>query len=82
MSVGSDRTGGGAEDGLPRPVVAEALGSLSRAHREVLTETVMRNRTVNEAADILGLPPATIKIRIYYALHALRILLEERGVAT
>lgn len=82
MSARSDRAGGGAEDGLPRLVVVEALSLLSRAHREVLTETVMRNRTVNEAADILGLPPATIKTRIYYALRALRILLEERGVAT
>jgi RNA polymerase sigma-70 factor (ECF subfamily) len=63
-------------------LVAEALSSLSRAHREVLTETVMRNRTVNEAADILGIPSDTVKTRIYYALRALRIVLEERGVTT
>jgi DNA-directed RNA polymerase specialized sigma24 family protein len=48
----------------------------------VLTETVMRNRTVNEAADILGIPSDTVKTRIYYALRALRIVLEERGVTT
>jgi len=62
--------------------VAEALSSLSRAHREVLTETVLRNRSVNEAADILGIPLGTVKTRVYYALRALRIVLEERGVTT
>lgn len=42
----------------------------------------MRDRSVNEAADILGIPLETVKTRVYYALRALRIVLEERGVAT
>jgi len=42
----------------------------------------MRNRSVNEAADILGIPVDTVKSRVYYALRALRIVLEERGVTT
>lgn len=67
---------------LDQAAVAAALGSLSRAHRQVLTETIMRNRTVNEAADILDIPLSTVKTRVYYALRALRIVLEERGVAT
>jgi RNA polymerase sigma-70 factor (ECF subfamily) len=70
------------EDVLRNVLVAEALSSLSRAHREVLTETVLRNRSVNEAADILGIPLDTVKTRVYYALRALRIVLEERGVTT
>ncbi|GLY89915.1 sigma factor-like helix-turn-helix DNA-binding protein [Actinoallomurus iriomotensis] len=72
----------GSEDALRQVVIAEALNGLSRDHREVLTETVMRRRTVNEAADILGLPVSIVKSRVYYALRALRILLEERGVTT
>jgi RNA polymerase sigma-70 factor (ECF subfamily) len=75
-------TADGSEDVLRQVVIAEALNALSRAHREVLTETVMRKRTVNEAADILGIPVDTVKSRVYYALRALRILLEERGVTT
>ena len=71
-----------SEDALRQVVVAEALSSLSYAHREVLTETVIRNRTVNEAADILGIPLVTVKTRVYYALRALRIVLEEQGVTT
>ncbi|TMR05508.1 hypothetical protein ETD83_06165 [Actinomadura soli] len=63
-------------------VVAEAIRTLSASHREILNETVLRRRTVNEAADVLGLPVETVKSRVYYALRALRIALEERGVAT
>ncbi|WUH97216.1 sigma-70 family RNA polymerase sigma factor [Spirillospora sp. NBC_00431] len=70
-------------DGLLRKVVvAEALESLSPAHREALTETVLRDRTVNQAAEYLGIPVGTVKSRVYYALRALRVALEERGVTS
>lgn len=68
------------EDLLRKVVVAEALKSLSSAHREVLNETVLRDRTVNQAAEVLGIPVGTVKSRVYYALRALRVALEERGV--
>lgn len=64
---------------MRRVVAAEALRTLSRPHREILTETVVQNRSVNEAADVLGIPLATVKTRVYYALRALRIVLEETG---
>jgi RNA polymerase sigma-70 factor (ECF subfamily) len=35
---------------------------------------------VQEAAESLGLPVGTVKSRVYYALRALRIALEEQGV--
>ena len=65
-------------DGL---LAAEALRSLSYAHREVLVHTVLRDRTVNQAAEELGLPVGTVKSRVYYATRALRAALEEIGVA-
>jgi RNA polymerase sigma factor (sigma-70 family) len=68
------------EDLLRKMVVTEALQALSVAHREVLTETVLRDRTVNEAAEVLGIPVGTVKSRVYYALKALRVVLAERGV--
>ncbi|WP_315987376.1 sigma factor-like helix-turn-helix DNA-binding protein [Actinomadura sp. HBU206391] len=76
------RIAGGSEDVLRKAVVAEALSSLSRPHREVLTETILRDRTVNEAADVLGIPLVTVKSRVYYALRALRVVLDERGMTT
>lgn len=60
--------------------VTDALRSLSYAHREVLLETYFRGRTVPETADVLGLPLGTAKSRVYYALRALRLALEQRGV--
>ena len=69
------------EDLLRRVAVAEALQALSPAHREVLNETILRDRTVNQAAEILGIPVGTVKSRVYYALRALRLVLDERGVS-
>ena len=65
---------------LRKMLVAEALQALSAAHREVLNETILRDRTVNEAAEVLGVPVGTVKSRVYYALKALRVALAERGV--
>ncbi|WP_018658394.1 sigma-70 family RNA polymerase sigma factor [Actinomadura flavalba] len=64
---------------LGRVVLDEALASLSAAHRSILTETVVRDRTVNQAAAALGIPVGTAKSRVYYALRALRAALEDRG---
>ncbi|MFC5268779.1 RNA polymerase sigma-70 factor (ECF subfamily) [Kribbella orskensis] len=60
--------------------VMEVLHGLSHDHREVIIELFYRRRTVTEAAKVLGIPPGTVKSRSYYALHALRAALEERGV--
>ncbi|GHH65759.1 RNA polymerase sigma factor [Streptosporangium violaceochromogenes] len=68
------------ENLLRRVVVSDALTALSPAHREILNETVLRDRSVNEAAELLGIPVGTVKSRVYYALRALRVALEERGV--
>lgn len=61
--------------------VADALSSLSPEHRAVLVETYYRGRSVAEAARALGVPEGTVKSRTYYALRALRLALEERGLA-
>jgi len=60
--------------------ITDALRTLSPAHREAVVETYFRGRTVQEAAETLGLPVGTVKSRVYYALRALRTALEERGV--
>ena len=69
------------ENLLRKVLVAEALQALSTAHREVLNETILRDRTVNQAAEVLGIPVGTVKSRVYYALKALRVVLAERGVS-
>jgi RNA polymerase sigma-70 factor (ECF subfamily) len=64
-----------------RLVVGEAMLALSPLHRQVLNETILRDSTVNQAAEVLGVPVGTVKSRVYYALRALQVVLAERGVA-
>jgi RNA polymerase sigma-70 factor (ECF subfamily) len=56
------------------------MRDLSSAHREILNETILSDRTVSQAAEVLGLPVGTVKSRVYYALRALHVVLAERGV--
>lgn len=67
---------------LDRLLISDALSALSAEHRNVLIETYYRGRSVSEAADVLGVPPGTIKSRTFYALRALKLALAERGVTT
>jgi RNA polymerase sigma-70 factor (ECF subfamily) len=60
--------------------MAEALRTLSPAHREILLQTYFQGRTVPEAAALLGLPLGTAKSRVYHALRALKAVFEQQGV--
>jgi RNA polymerase sigma-70 factor, ECF subfamily len=70
------------EQALDTWLVADALATLSPDHRAVLVETYYRGRSVAEAAAVLAVPPGTVKSRTFYALRALRLALEERGVTS
>jgi len=60
--------------------IAEALGRLSAEHREVLVQAHWMGRSVGEIAEVLAIPPGTVKSRTYYALRAMRLALEEMGL--
>lgn len=72
-----------AEDDLDRAMVSwqveEALRRLGEDHRRVLLETYYRSCPYAEVAAQLGIPEGTVKSRVYYALKALRLTLEEMG---
>ena len=61
--------------------VAEALVSLRPDHRNVIVEIYYRGCSVAEAAATLGIPAGTVKSRTFYALKALELALQERGLA-
>ncbi|MFC7218525.1 sigma-70 family RNA polymerase sigma factor [Streptomyces polyrhachis] len=65
---------------LRRMTLADALGDLTAAHRQALIETYVKDRSVQEAAEALRVPPGTVRSRVFYALRALRLALQERGV--
>jgi RNA polymerase sigma-70 factor, ECF subfamily len=75
-----------ADDELDRALrlmtISDAMADLTDAHRDVLIATYFAGRTVNEAAEELGIPAGTVRSRAFYALRSLRIALEERGVTS
>ena len=70
-------TGDASEHVVNRHLVAVALGRLTQEHRDVLRECYFRGSTVAQAAQALGIGPGTVKSRTYFALHALRLAIEE-----
>lgn len=61
-------------------VVEQALQRLSTEQRAVVDELYFRGATVNQTAQLLGIPPGTVKSRAYYAVRVLRIAFEEMGI--
>jgi RNA polymerase sigma-70 factor (ECF subfamily) len=70
-----------ADRALESWAVAEAVATLRPDHRRVLIETYYKGCSVAEAAAALGIPEGTVKSRTFYALKALKLALEERGLA-
>lgn len=71
----------GIDAALDAVLVADALATLTEAHRSVLIECYYRGRTAAEVAADQHLPPGTVRSRLHYALRALRLALQERGVS-
>jgi RNA polymerase sigma-70 factor (ECF subfamily) len=73
------------DDDLERVLVAwqveEALFKLSAEHRQALVEVHYKTRAYQDVAAELGVPVGTVKSRVYYALKAMRLALDELGWA-
>jgi RNA polymerase sigma-70 factor, ECF subfamily len=65
---------------LDAVLMTDALAALSPSHRAVLIDCFYRGRTAREVAEERGLPPGTVRSRLHYALRALGLALQERGV--
>jgi RNA polymerase sigma-70 factor, ECF subfamily len=57
---------------IDRETLRQALGKLSREHREVVLLHELEGLSYEEAAHIIGVPVGTIKSRLHYAFHQLR----------
>jgi RNA polymerase sigma-70 factor (ECF subfamily) len=58
--------------------VVRALDNLSQVHREILVELFYRGTSLEEAAHARGVSVDTVKSRLYYAMRALRIVLDQQ----
>lgn len=61
-------------------LVRDALATLSAKHREVIDMSFDEDLADGQIADRLGVPVGTVRSRTYYALRALRLELEQRGL--
>jgi RNA polymerase sigma-70 factor (ECF subfamily) len=56
------------------------LEALSTEHREVIDLVYYHERSVDDAAQILGVPQGTVKTRMFYARKRLAELLKAKGL--
>lgn len=61
-------------------VIRGCLEQLSAAQREVMDLVYYHEKSVDEVAHIVGVPPATVKTRMFYARSRMAELLKQAGV--
>jgi RNA polymerase sigma-70 factor, ECF subfamily len=61
-------------------VLRQALSKLSAEHREVVDLVYYHEKSVEEVAEIVGIPEATVKTRMFYARKKLSEILKEQGI--
>lgn len=61
-------------------LVREALDYLSPDHRQILELSFDEDLSDQQISDRLSVPVGTVRSRTYYALRAMRLQLEERGL--
>jgi RNA polymerase sigma-70 factor (ECF subfamily) len=58
--------------------VVRAMDNLSAMHREILVELFYRGTSLQDAARARGIGVDTLKSRLYYAMRALRVVLDQQ----
>jgi len=61
-------------------VIRKCLTSLSAEHREIIDLVYYHEKSVEEVAEIVGIPEATVKTRMFYARKKLAELLKAQGI--
>lgn len=61
-------------------ILRACIAQLSDAHREIITLVYYLEKSVEEAGRIIGIPPSTVKTRMFYARKQLAELLKSRGI--
>jgi RNA polymerase sigma-70 factor (ECF subfamily) len=63
---------------LPATTIVAAMEELSSLHRELLVELFYGGVSLEDAATDRGVPVETVKSRLYFAMRALRIVLDQQ----
>jgi RNA polymerase sigma-70 factor, ECF subfamily len=86
-----EETAGAIEDQADDPEVVlakkdkgaalrQCLSKLSAEHREIVDLVYYHEKSVAEVSEIVGIPEATVKTRMFYARKKLSELLKEHGI--
>src|SRR4029078_6262144 len=86
-----DETAGAIEDTSDTPdvtlekkqkadIIRKCLSGLSNEHREIVDLVYYHEKSVEEVAEIVGIPEATVKTRMFYARKKLAELLKAQGI--
>jgi RNA polymerase sigma-70 factor (ECF subfamily) len=83
---------GAIEDPAPNPeviienrqkteILRKCLAQLSPTHREVIDLVCYHEKSIDEVAEITGVPQNTAKTRMFYARKRIAELMTEQGIA-
>jgi RNA polymerase sigma-70 factor (ECF subfamily) len=61
-------------------LLRKCLSALTAEHREIIDLVYYHEKTVEEVSQIVGIPEATVKTRMFYARKKLGELLREAGI--
>src|SRR5262249_35336734 len=61
-------------------ILRQCLTALTPEHREIIDLVYYHEKSVEEVAEIVGIPENTVKTRMFYARKKLSELLKEAGV--
>jgi RNA polymerase sigma-70 factor (ECF subfamily) len=61
-------------------ILRRCLSHLSLAHREIIDLAYYQDKSINEVAEILGVPENTVKTRMFHARKRMSELLQQAGI--
>ena len=61
-------------------LLRRCIQNLSPAHREIIDLVYYHEKSVEEAAELIGIPQATVKTRMFYARKQLADMLSQAGM--
>ena len=68
----------GERSTAPVTTVVRAMDEMGGTHRDIFVELFYRGVSLEEAAQVRGVPVETVKSRLYHAMAALRIVLDQQ----
>jgi len=61
-------------------LLLKCLRQLSSAHREMIDLVYYHEKSIDEVAEIAGVPPNTVKTRLFYARKRIAGLMAAQGI--